>query len=196
MGGEITVESELGKGSTFHFTARFGIATDLEGPSPRVSLSVPQIKSVLIVDDSQDTRNLLIEMLEANGFETRAVSSGEEALSALAHASQAGAPVDLVLMDWRLPGIDGMETSRRIKANPAYSLMPEILMVSAFEREEVFAGRFNTTFDGFLTKPIRKKQLMDTIAAFELNPESGAQVPQQATGSCCLRVGRKAHPAG
>jgi CheY-like chemotaxis protein len=68
-----------------------------------------------------------------------------------------------VLIDWRLPGIDGVETSRRIKANPSFSLMPELLMVSAFERDEVFAGHLDSAFDGFLSKPVSEKQLMDAI---------------------------------
>jgi two-component system sensor histidine kinase/response regulator len=163
MHGEITVQSELGKGSTFHFTARFGIATDtaLSPPSRSDSLQ----KSILIVDDSENTRHSLIAMLDASGYEARAVSSGEEALSALAHASQAGRPTDLVVMDWRLPGINGIETSRRIKANPTFSLIPEILMVSAFEREEVLAGHPDVVFDGFLTKPVSKKNLLHAIAA-------------------------------
>jgi two-component system, sensor histidine kinase and response regulator len=163
MDGEITAESELGKGSAFHFTARFGIATDVKTSSSPVTLNAPQKKFVLVVDDSETTRNILMAMLEANGFKARAVSSGEEALSALAHASQTGEPVDLVLMDWRLPGIDGVETSRRIKANPTFSLMPELLMVSAFEREEVFTGHLDSAFDGFLSKPVSEKQLMDAI---------------------------------
>jgi two-component system, sensor histidine kinase and response regulator len=174
MDGEITAESELGKGSAFHFTARFGIATDVKALSSPARLNAAQEKFVLVVDDSETTRNVLMNMLEANGFKARAVSSGEEALSALAHASQTGEPVDLVLMDWRLPGIDGVETSRRIKANPTFTLMPELLMVSAFEREEVFNGHLDSAFDGFLSKPVSEKQLMDAIGGvFGSHPESG-----------------------
>jgi PAS domain S-box-containing protein len=174
MDGEITAESELGKGSAFHFTARFGIATDVKALSSPATLNAPQKKFVLVVDDSETTRNVLMAMLEANGFKARAVSSGEEALSALAHATQTGEPVDLVLMDWRLPGIDGVETSRRIKANPTFSLMPELLMVSAFEREEVFTGHLDAAFDGFLSKPVSEKQLMDAIVGlFGSHPARG-----------------------
>ena len=105
-------------------------------------------------------------------------------------------------MDWRLPGIDGLETSRRIKANPIFSLMPELLMVSAFEREEVFAGHLDSAFDGFLSKPVSEKQLMDAIAGvFEPDPESGGpgsasdtrQSPPRCwreLASCWLRIMR------
>ena len=148
MQGEITVESELGKVSTFHFTARFGIGADVTA-SLSTRLKAPRKEFVLIVDDSESTRDLLVAMLDANGFGARAVSSGEEAVSALAHASQTGQPIDLVLMDWRLPGMDGAETSRRIKADPSYSLTPEILMVSAFELEEVLAGHMDRYLTAF-----------------------------------------------
>jgi two-component system sensor histidine kinase/response regulator len=164
MKGRITVQSELGKGSTFHFTARFGIATDMAVQPPARADGLEQ-KYILIVDDSQNTRHSLIAMLDGSGYQAKAVSSGEEALSALARASQSGRPIDLVLMDWRLPGINGIETSHRIKANPALSRIPEILMVSAFEREEVLAGHSDVIFDGFLSKPVSKKNLIDAIAA-------------------------------
>jgi two-component system, sensor histidine kinase and response regulator len=163
MKGAITVESELGKGSTFHFTAPFGIATDI-ALSPPVRTDGLRQKSILIVDDSQNTRHSLVAMLDGSGYQAKAVSSGEEALSALARASQSGRPIDLVLMDWRLPGINGIEASRRIKANPTFSRVPEILMVSAFEREEVLAGHSEVIFDGFLSKPVSKKNLIDAIA--------------------------------
>jgi PAS domain S-box-containing protein len=162
MKGEITVQSEPGKGSTFRVTARFGIGRDME-LSPSASSNPLQQKSILIVDDSENTRHMLMAMLDASGFQARAVSSGEEALSALARASQTGQPIDLVLMDWRLPGINGIEASRRIKRNPTFSQIPEILMVSAFEREEVLAGHSDVIFDGFLSKPVSKKNLVDAV---------------------------------
>jgi two-component system sensor histidine kinase/response regulator len=164
MKGQITVQSELGKGSDFRFTARFGIATDM-ALSPPAGVDDEQQKYILIVDDSQNTRHSLVAMLDGSGYEAKAVSSGEEALSALARASQSGRPIDLVLMDWRLPGINGIEASRRIKANPTFSRIPEILMVSAFEREEVLAGHSDVIFDGFLSKPVSRKNLIDAIDA-------------------------------
>jgi two-component system sensor histidine kinase/response regulator len=163
MKGEITVESELGKGSTFRFTARFGIGRDME--LPFASSNTVWQKSILIVDDSENSRHALMAMLDASGFQVRAVSSGEEALTALAHASQSGQPIDLVLMGWRLPGISGIEASRRIKRNPTFSRIPEILMVSAFEREEVLAGHSDILFDGFLTKPVSKRSLVDAVTS-------------------------------
>jgi CheY-like chemotaxis protein len=164
MGGNISVKSELGKGSTFLFTASFGAVDELPllPRDPRKN-QVP--RSVLIVDDSESTQNTLLRMAHANGFRVRAVGSGEEALSALARGSQTGQPFDLVLMDWRLPGIDGIETSRRIKAHPTLSPIPAILMISAFEADEVKRGLSNPNFDGFLVKPITEALLMSTISS-------------------------------
>ncbi|MGC2404339.1 MAG: response regulator [Acidobacteriaceae bacterium] len=165
MGGEIRAESELGKGSTFHFTATFGIAKEIAPTSLAPKAIALQHKSVLVVDDSEGARHSLLTMLEHQGLRTRAVSSGEEALSALARAYQMGDPVDLVLLDWRLPGIDGVETARRIKADPNLSRLPALLMVSAFDREEIFADRKDNGFDGFLSKPVSEKQLEERVAA-------------------------------
>jgi PAS domain S-box-containing protein len=114
MGGSIAAESELGKGSIFRFTADFGIAGDELPRVARESRGPSLTRNVLIVDDSESARSVLLAMLQANSFLARAVSSGEEALSALTRGSQVGHPFDLVLMDWRLPGIDGIEASRRI----------------------------------------------------------------------------------
>jgi two-component system, sensor histidine kinase and response regulator len=164
MKGQITVQSELGKGSDFRFTARFGIATNM-ALWPPAGADDQQQKYILIVDDSQNTRHSLVAMLDGSGYQAKAVSSGEEALTALARASQSGRPIDLVLMDWRLPGINGIEASRRIKANPTFSRIPEILMVSAFEREEILTGHSDVIFDGFLSKPVSRRNLLDAIAA-------------------------------
>ncbi|HET6218017.1 MAG TPA: response regulator [Acidobacteriaceae bacterium] len=165
MGGSISVESELGKGSTFLFSVSFGIATDelpLIVREPRGNLLK---RSVLIVDDSESARNMLVAMVQANGFFARAVASGEEALSALVRGSQVGQPFDLVLMDWRLPGIDGIEASRRIKAHPTLWPVPAVLMISAFESEEVMRGLSDPRFDGFLVKPVTEALLRRTIAS-------------------------------
>jgi CheY-like chemotaxis protein len=122
---------------------------------------------------------MYVSMVKANGFLARAVSSGEEALSALLRGSQVGQPFDLVLMDWRLPGIDGIEASRRIKAHPTLWPKPAILMISAFESEEVMRGLSDPRFDGFLVKPLTETLLMRTIASISgkiaETPASGFQ---------------------
>ncbi len=176
MGGTISVESEAGRGSTFIFSVSFAIATE-EQFTARKSQDRLLKRSVLIVDDSEMARKLLLGMVQANGFFGRAVSSGEEALSALVHGSQVGQPFDLVLMDWRLPGIDGIEASRRIKEHPTLRPIPGIVMISAFESEEVLRGLKEPKFDAFLVKPITETVLMRTIASI-----SGENVKESAFG--------------
>jgi two-component system, sensor histidine kinase and response regulator len=176
MGGTISVESEVGKGSTFLFYVSFAIATE-EQFTARKSQEKLQKRSVLIVDDSEIARKLLLGMVQANGFLGRAVSSGEEALSALVHGSQVGQPFDLVLIDWRLPGIDGIEASRRIKEHPALTPIPAIVMISAFESEDVLRGLKQPRFDAFLVKPITEAVLMRTIASI-----SGENMEGPASG--------------
>jgi PAS domain S-box-containing protein len=183
MEGTLEVESEPGKGSTFLFVANFGVATGglpLQAGAPRRDLLK---KSVLIVDDSENARDVLIAMLCANGLTARAVSSGEQAVAAITRASEDGRPFDLVLMDWRMPGIDGIEASRRIKAQRTISRIPAVLMVSAFEREEAMGGVANHELDGFLIKPVNESLLIDTIASiFGVKTEYPNSVMRPAPG--------------
>jgi len=164
MQGTLEVESRPGDGSTFVFTVTFSLATGglpLQGQGLRHDLLK---KSILIVDDSENARDVLMAMLGANGLAAKAVSSGEEALTAITAASENGKPFDLVLMDCRMPGIDGIETSRRIKAQRTISRVPAILMVSAFEREAVNGVGADPGLDGFLIKPVNESLLIDTMA--------------------------------
>jgi len=178
MQGTITVESELGKGSAFSVTATFGIDTSDLGQSPCLTTSDTPKKSILVVEDDENTQVLLVNMLRENGFVVRSVSSGEQALSALSIARKEGQAFDLVLMDWRLPGIDGIETSRRLKAHLKHEKMPAILMISAYEHEEVMGGLNDPSLDGFLVKPIAESLLVATIAAiFAAKPYDSAPEP-------------------
>jgi CheY-like chemotaxis protein len=167
MGGKISVQSEIGVGSTFSFTTAFGVAAEAP-PVPlrnylRNTQDEKQTRNILIVDDSELTRELLVQLLNTRDYASRCVASGEEALSALTAAEETGKPFDLVIMDWRLPGINGIETSRRIKAHRPLSRVPGILVISAFDREEVFNGADNLALDGYLIKPVGAPQLFRAL---------------------------------
>jgi two-component system, sensor histidine kinase and response regulator len=163
MGGTLSAESELGAGSTFCFSAIFAVPLS-EVPETAFSRpSDPPPQRGLIVDDDESSLNDLAVILRANGFITRQVRSGEEALTVLAEASQAGEHFDFVLMDWRLPGISGLETSRRIKAQATPTDVPAVLMVSAYDSEETMGSGGAQALDGFLIKPVKEALLMSQI---------------------------------
>ncbi len=192
MGGTIWLESEYGVGSTFYFIIAFGTSAEAAPQQIRASLSELQSKSVLVVDDSSESRHSLVAMLTANGLKARAVASGEEALTALAGQSQAGEPFDLVLMDWRLPGINGIETSRRIKASQSLANVPAILMVSVFERSEVMSELNGLDLEGFLVSPVAESQLLDTMSKiFGAQPGAEADAPQPKLAKTARLTGRQ-----
>ena len=112
---------------------------------------------ILIVEDNERNRRLVRKVLEKSGYRTREVETGEEALV----AARAEAP-DLVLMDYQLPGIDGIETFRRLRADPSLPRMP-IVAVTASAMPEDTERMIQAGFDGFETKPISVKKLLETI---------------------------------
>jgi PAS domain S-box-containing protein len=194
MGGSISVESEPGSGSNFIFSLEMDVAS-LGLPIPERERANPEERWVLIVDDSEDTRHGLESMLSRSGFATRAVASGEEAVVALLHASQKNVPFDVVLMDWRLPGMDGVQATRRIRKQLPAAHMPVILLISGFERDEVFAGHGDSSCDGFLLKPIQKAVLLSKIKKLlkqdrkeTLAGVEAARVPVQLVGRHILLV--------
>ena len=153
MGGTIDVTSTPGVGSRFSFTARLGVgdAATLSPPLPSSALS--QLR-VMVVDDSESARDALVHMLESLGIKADAVPSGEAALARLAEAVAEGRPYEVVLMDYMMPGWDGVEAIRRIRADERFPAPPAILMVSACSREGVLAQEGELPLGAFLTKPV------------------------------------------
>jgi two-component system, sensor histidine kinase and response regulator len=176
MGGGIAVESTIGHGSTFVVTVHLGVASAMAQEQAN-GTGQERKRSVLVVEDVESERNVLVTMLHAHGLNARGVSSAEEALSGLVHGAQIGNPFDLVLMDWQLPGIDGIEASRRIKMHPTLTRIPAILMISAFECAEVMAGLSELSFDGYLVKPIHEAVLSCAVAS--LCGETAADLPRE-----------------
>jgi signal transduction histidine kinase/CheY-like chemotaxis protein len=171
MGGEIWVESEPGQGSTFSFTATFGLGKEKAKKRFRPSQDLRGMK-VLVVDDNATSRGIFQEMLESFSFEVSVAASGAEGITELESAEE-NKPFELVVMDWKMPGMDGIEASRRIKNHAGLSKIPPIVLVTAYGREEVMQQAEEVGLEGFLLKPVSPSMLFDaTMQAFgEAVPE-------------------------
>jgi PAS domain S-box-containing protein len=174
MEGEIYVESEKGVGSYFIFTANFGRCELADKESVAVD-SLGGLK-VLVVDDMASARQMLETTLRSFDYRVDCVSSGPEALDALEKAS-ADDPYKLVLMDWKMPEMDGVEASRLIKGHEILADIPTIIMVTAYDRQEVMSEAVDLGLDGFLVKPMTPSTLLDTILGLF---GKGAGVKKQA----------------
>jgi PAS domain S-box-containing protein len=159
MEGSMWVESEYGRGTTFWFTAWFGVGS----AERRDKILPPGLRGVrvLVVDDNAMAREILADMLKQFTFRVESVSSGNEALRELVNAD-AQDPYCLVFIDWQMPGLDGLETSRRIKRSALRS-MPKILMITAFSREDISPVAHEAEIEGFLQKPVTPSALLDSL---------------------------------
>jgi len=185
MDGEIGVDSEPGVGSEFWFTAHFGISTEPMQRHPRALPGDLQDLRVLVVDDNPTSRTILSRYLDTFGFRSEQAANGEQALAMLEAADP---PYDLVLMDWKMPGMDGIETTRRIQADDKIAVMPRVLMVSAYGREELRESAQQVGIDNYLVKPINPSMLFDaTLEAFGHELQQGIKTDHRSQAAEHLR---------
>jgi PAS domain S-box-containing protein len=166
MGGEIWVESEPGKGSEFLFTAKFGLARKMERRRMAPALDLRGMR-VLVVEDNASSREILQTLLENMTFAVSAVASAEEGIAELEKEARRR-PYRLVVMDWKMPGMDGIKACEVIKSHPRIRHKPKMIIVTAYGREEVMQRSAKVGVDGFLLKPVSQSVLFDSImTAFE-----------------------------
>ncbi|MBT0664106.1 response regulator [Geobacter pelophilus] len=162
MGGNIWVESVPQQGSCFYFTLTLKRAGEhpalIEEPFPLRDMRV------LVVDDNVSAREILQQELTIHGFRVTAVASGEEGLTELLAASgEDGDPYRLVLMDWFMPGMDGLETVERIRREQLIDALPVVVMVSAFGNEDIRQKARELDVKDFLAKPFHPQRLYRSI---------------------------------
>ena len=159
MGGDIRVTSEPGKGSTFTFF----ICVEKQPEKNQISLYPPRDLRglrVLIVDDNQTSLEILDAAISSFQMEAVTASSGHQAIERLKNSPK---PFDLVLMDWKMPGLNGIETAKQIKRHLELEKMPIVCMISAYGREDLIQQTDKRFLDAFLYKPVNQSLLFDTI---------------------------------
>ena len=163
MDGAIGLDSQPGVGSDFYFTASFGIAAMPE------QLPLPDISGlrVLVVDDNASAREIFLTMLQSMKFETSVAASGAQALELAAQARAQERPYNVVLMDWQMPGMSGVEAIRALRADAAASAAPEpaFVMVTAYNRDVLMDEARDLQIAAMLNKPVSASTLLDSISA-------------------------------
>ena len=162
MDGGIGLESQPGAGSTFYFTALFGVA-EVEAPQPMPDISGLR---VLVVDDNASAREIFIGMLSSMQFAAASADSGRRAVDLAQQARADGRPFNIVLLDWQMPGMNGLETLQAIReqAQAAGAESPAFIMVTAYNRDVLMDEARGIAIDAMLNKPVSSSTLLDSIS--------------------------------
>jgi two-component system sensor histidine kinase/response regulator len=189
MGGEIGVKSQPGKGSDFHFTAVFGLTA---APVPALPEAAPSLRNlrILVIDDSANARDIFQNLLRDLGYHPVVASSAAGGLAELGRAGTADKPYDLVLVDWKMPEMDGFEVADHIRLSRDGVSVPKIIMVTAYGDEALVRRAVAEKLDGCLSKPVSASALLEAImSAF------GPQAEEQARAAAAEAQGHGAPPS-
>ncbi|HSD93520.1 MAG TPA: response regulator [Methyloceanibacter sp.] len=178
MGGTIEATSELGKGSTFKVSVRLGKAA--AAPHRQLIQSHLRARRVLIIDDNEHARHVLSTMLRTMSFVVNEATSGQQGIEMVRSAANRGEPYEIALVDWQMPGLDGIETGRRILSVANNNSPPHLIMVTAYGREEVLKQAEESGFENVLIKPVMPSILFDTLVA--VLGDSGVQTDTVQAG--------------
>lgn len=159
MGGTLDVKSELGRGTRFTVKLPFAVATAAATNDGKTLPQLPENIKVLVVEDNDINAQIVLDMLKAQKIRCVRVANGEQALQAL---NQIG--VDCVLMDCQMPVMDGFEATRRIRALPGKKSAIPIIALTANAFSEDQQACLNAGMDGYLSKPVRRYQLLSKLA--------------------------------
>lgn len=168
MGGELAVSSEAGNGSTFTFTTRLGLSS---GPSAvrAAGYGLQDLRTMraLVVDDQETSLTIMRSILENWHFPVVTAASGEEGLRLLIEAGARGIPFDLLLLDWRMPGMSGVDLAKRVrelsKHDSSIDHPPMVIMATAYARGDLLKESDGHELDAILTKPVTPSILFETI---------------------------------
>ena len=162
MGGRIWVVSEVGIGSTFSFTASFGVRTRQSVAEPVPEWERLTGLKTLVIDDNATNRLIVKETLSAWGIPVEEAADGTEALDRLGRAGDAGDPYRLVILDVRMPGQSGWQVAEAMARRPALSTMPIIMLASErTHSDQQLSRRLGIT--RFLSKPLKRSDLFNAI---------------------------------
>ncbi|GGA89572.1 hypothetical protein GCM10011369_34700 [Neiella marina] len=162
MGGEISVDSEAGVGSTFAFTAQFGLGEAAQEVSSFAHIDINHLR-LLVVDDSPAALEILENLSSNLGIDTRVAANGRDALRLLEAADGEQLPFDLAIIDWKMPLMDGVELAQIIQSAAQLEHLPKIIMATAYDRDEMQQRSQHLDVAAYLMKPVTASSLHDCI---------------------------------
>ena len=171
MGGELQVDSAVGRGSRFHFGIELGVGSDAAGGElAPLRQRQPIAMRVLVVDDKPLAREVMQRMTQALGWQATLADSGEAALACL----QGGAVFDVAFIDWQMPGLDGWQTCQMIREHCGEAATPLLIMVTAHGRDMLSqrSAQEQALVQGFLVKPVTASMLYDAVVDARADPET------------------------